>query len=60
MRMMTAYQVGSKVDGKSAQGGLVGIRNGFFFISPVENDDNQFGALIFYLINIVLQLLLWT
>ena len=57
MRMMTAYQVGSKVDGKSAQGGLVGIRNGFFFISPVENDDNQFGALIFYLINIVLQLL---
>ena len=57
MRMMSAHKISTKVNGKMSKCGLIGVWNGFFFISPVEDNDDQLCAIFFYLGNFVFQLL---
>ena len=54
--MMTADQISSFVDSKASKSCLVGIRDLFFFVSPVEDHDRDDSSLFFYLGDILFQL----
>ena len=53
MGMVAAYQVGSLIYSQTSQCHLIGIRDGFLFISPVEDYNDKLSTLGFHLCDVV-------
>ena len=48
MRMMSAHQISTFIDCQTSKGGLITVRDGFGFISPVENNDDELSSVCLY------------
>ena len=57
MWMMATHQISTFINSQTTKRHLVGIRDSFCFISPVEDHDNKFCTVLFDFGNIVFQLL---
>ena len=57
MWMMPAYQVRTFINGQTSESHLIGIRNGFALIAPVEDYNNKLCSVCFDFGNIIFQLL---
>ena len=55
--MMAAYQICTFIDSKAAKCHLIGIRNCFGLIAPVEDHNNEFCSICFDLCDVIFQLL---
>ena len=57
MWMMSAYKISTLIDSQTAQSHLIGIRNGFSLITPMEDYNNKFCSVCFDFCDIIFQLL---
>ena len=55
--MMATYQICTFIDSKTAKGHLIGIRNCFSLIAPVEDHNYKLCSICFDLCDIIFQLL---
>ena len=53
MRMMSAYKISAFIDRDASKCCLVAVRNGFRFITPVEDHYDQLCPVCLYFCNIV-------
>ena len=55
--MLSAYKISTLIDSQTAQSHLIGIRNGFSLITPMEDYNNKFCSVCFDFCDIIFQLL---
>ena len=56
--MVSTYKIGTKINCKMSKRSLITVRDFFFFVSPVEDNNDQLCTIFFNLFNILFQLFL--
>ena len=56
--MVATYKIGPEINGEMSECSLITVRNFFFFVSPVEDNDDQLCTIFFDFFNILFQLFL--